>query len=102
MPSKISSEWAGSMDLLQRDGNRARKAETNAMRRVLRFIFRGLIGVVLDSCRIHVDRADVRNEDLDRPPQWNIQAFSVPAVVRHVQYLKQSFLTRGNASATRE
>jgi hypothetical protein len=39
--------------------------------------------------RVHVDRADVRDEDLKRPPERDVQTLGVPGVVRHVEILKE-------------
>ena len=42
--------------------------------------------------RVHVDRADVRHEHVDRAPQRDVQALRVPRVVRHAELLEQRLL----------
>src|ERR1700730_1926675 len=39
---------------------------------------------------VHIDRIDIRDEDVDGAPQWYRQSLSVPGIVRHVELLKQN------------
>ena len=53
--------------------------------------------------RVHVDRADVRHEDLERAAQGDIQALSGSrTVVRHIAAPGKVFFTRGKAAVTSE